>query len=171
MLQFRGFTFVEIILVVVVLGVLAAVAVPALSGSYRNLLVQNTAQDMAALMRYAQSRAITQDAEILLVFDQRRRSYRLKSLTSSDGSLDANAQDAIPRRWGRTFRVPEELTVEIENQEIGFFPDGRISKARICICREDTCLTVSTREQRGRVLVFNGRLETTETPSPSGERF
>ncbi len=158
----RGFTFIEIILVVVVLGILAAVSVPAISGSYKNLLAQESAGQAAALMRYAQGRAVTRNRTVQFAFEEGLRTYRLRQFTPSEGG-DAPACDTapetIPGRWGRLFRVPAPVKVEAAGTTVNFFPDGQMQRERIFFCHQEQCVTVSTREQRGRVLVINGRIE------------
>jgi len=155
-----GFTLIEIILVVVVISVLAGVAVPHFSRSFKNLLVQTTVNQLASVMRYAQGRSIAQRAVIRLIFKENLNAYQLQQATDTSDPLNAEeAFEPLPNRWGRWFLIPVGVEAEATRRTIEFYPDGRIQKARVILCHEQRCLTVSSRDQRGRVLIFDGRLE------------
>ena len=152
----QAFTLVEIILVVVVLGAVTMFAVPNMRGAFKSVQLKRTASDAASLMRYAQSRAVLKDMEIVFEFDEPQRMFRI--LTSRE-DVSSKGQDVIPGRWGRAVRVPEPITCELGQGALRFYPDGRADKARLICCHESRCLTVSTQDQRGRVLLIEGRVD------------
>ena len=65
----RGFTLVEILLVVMLIGLAAGLAVPNFSGSFSSLQLRETAENLGYLMRYAQSRAIIRRQPCRLEFN------------------------------------------------------------------------------------------------------
>ena len=156
----KGFTFIEILLVVVLLGVLVAVSVPNLQASFKTLLLKDTAQDMATLMRYAQSRAIVKKTTIEFVYDDLARSY---ALFQSDGGQDLDdGQRELKRisgKRGRDFRIPSEIECKTTDSRITFTPDGKMSYSRLYLCLSEKCMTVSTQDQAGRVLLLEGTFE------------
>lgn len=156
----RAFTFIEIILVVVILSVLAAVSIPNFSGSFGNIILTSTANQIASLMRYAQGRAVTHRQGIRFVLGRDMRSYRLRQQPVNErGEPVMDDDETLPGRWGRTFTVPAELELEATQRTFEFYPDGRIEGGRLFLCRRDKCMTLSTRDQRSRVLILNGRVE------------
>lgn len=151
----KGFTLVEMLLVVVILGVLAAMTVPNFSKSFFGLKLQETTNNISYLMRYAQSRAITKNQQVRLVLDESSMHYWL--LQGSSSGYDENAQtdyQQIPNRWGRQFEIPLGITVEATNPTVEFYPDGKIEKVQIKVCYNDRCMIVSTETQRGKIHVF-----------------
>ncbi|MEM6332665.1 MAG: GspH/FimT family pseudopilin [Planctomycetota bacterium] len=84
--QRSAFTLIELMVVIVVIGVLAAITVPRFSGSFERAALRSEAQSLADAMRYARSQAIIQRRVIRLawlddVHDQRpgdQPGYRLE---------------------------------------------------------------------------------------------
>lgn len=66
-----GFTLVEIILVVVIIGMAAAVAVPVFTGSYRGAKLRTSARTVVSTHRAAQTKAILSQTYISILYDTR----------------------------------------------------------------------------------------------------
>jgi Tfp pilus assembly protein FimT len=150
--DYPGFTFVEILLVLVVLVVITSISIPNFSKSYNTLLLQTTVNDIAYLMRYAQSRAIIKKKTVRFIFGDHTMSYRIYQQGTDTES--PSGYNPIRGRWGRTFNIPEGITVETTRPAINFYPDGQIKKGRINVCHKSKCMLISTEERRGRVQIF-----------------
>lgn len=151
----RGFTLVEILLVVLLLGIVAGFAFPDLSQSYARFQLNQEADHLAYLMRYAQSRAIIQQQEHRLAMNPGEGTYRLTHRAADFKDEDSEMPfQRITKRLGRTFHIPEELSLETDNETVGFYPDGKMDKVRVTLCRKEKCLIVSTGEISGYVHVF-----------------
>ena len=148
----RGFTFIEIILVVLVLGILAGLSIPNFSHTYQRLQLRKTAEDLAYLMRYAQSRAITTNFLLRLEFDSQYTSYWLSEKEIEDSPLASYQR--LSSQFGRVFHIPSKVSVQSDHQTIDFYPDGNIAKQSITVCSFKQCMVVSTKEQRGSVYVY-----------------
>ena len=155
-----GFTLIEIILVLLLLAIVSGLTVPNFSKTYQRLELKKAANDIAYLMRYAQSRAIAKGHQIRFEFAEDFTGYELKEQSSDKKQADEEFKN-ISGRLGNHFQVPQILHVSSEDTVINFFPDGTIDKQRISVCsvKEEKCFTISTQEQRGRVLVFHEKLE------------
>lgn len=155
-----GFTLIEVMLVVVVLAVALGVAVPNLSVSWQNFGVQKAADDLAYLMRYAQDRAVRADKQLRMNFVVQARSYALteESIDDRDPSAEKKFQP-VAGRWGKLVVLPEAINMEPTQNSVDFSADGRMSRVRVVLCRQQNCLTVSTQEQSGMVDVLKGRVE------------
>lgn len=168
-LRSRGFTLLETMLVVIILAVLAGAAIPNFSQTYRQLRLKKTAEDLANLMRYAQGRAVTKGIPLRLEFDSAGRMCGLTQAepAGEDEIVEAADQHNFQRiagGMGRKRKTPDGLRIVAEKPQIYFYPDGRIDKAFIYVCRTENssaCHTISTREQRGYVKIFDYEL-----PSP-----
>ncbi|MFA5059229.1 MAG: GspH/FimT family pseudopilin [Candidatus Omnitrophota bacterium] len=156
-----GFTLVEILLVVALIAILAGLSLPRFSKTYAHFQLQTTAGQITDLMRYAQGRAITKKRTLKLEFDPSYKKYRLSEEKRSPWQDDEEVQEfeEIPGRFGREFLVAENISVEYEDPDIRFYPDGKIDPARIYVCeKNENCLTVSTQEQYGHVQTFEGKI-------------
>ena len=74
---FNGFTLVEIIVVVVILGIAALIAVPMLS-SAADMQVRAAANRLAADLDYAKGLAVTHQTGYAVVFDTTNESYDIR---------------------------------------------------------------------------------------------
>ena len=150
----KAFTLVEIILVVVLCSIMAAVAIPQLGRTYTTLQFKQTVDDLAYLMRYAQSRAITQNHTLQLQWSPDFSQY---SLMQKDEAVKDAAFVPLDGKMGRSFLIPKGITLTSTKAVISFYPDGNIDEEAMEICQEKRCLTVSTKIQNGYVRVFDAR--------------
>jgi len=84
--QTRGFTLVEIILVVVILGIVAYLAMPMVSNA-ADIQVRAAANRIAADIDYTKSMAITNQQSYSVVFSPTGESYEIR-LTSTNTVID-----------------------------------------------------------------------------------
>jgi len=150
----------EIVLVLALISVMAAVSLPNFRGSFGNIILHTSANQIASLMRYAQGRAVTRLQPVQLVLGNDMRTYRLLQMgTDEDQDEETGIYESVPGRWGRTFSVSPEIVLEANQPTFEFTPDGRITGGRIFLCQKEKCCTLSTQDQRARVLILKGRVE------------
>ena len=158
----KGFTLIEILLVVVLLGIIAGAAFPSLGKSYTMMRLQVEANDLSYAMRYAQGKAIAEKRKHRLEFNSDFSKYFILEDSGNDvefeGDEDSSYVDGEYRRFsgrrGRTFKIAEDITVDAAKQSVEFYPDGSIEKIQVNLCYGKKCLVVSTQEHRGRVQVL-----------------
>ena len=73
-----GFTIIEILIVVVLIGIAAMIAVPMMS-SAGSMQIRSAANMIAADLEYAKSMAISRGQNFSVVFDKTTESYRIKN--------------------------------------------------------------------------------------------
>lgn len=146
-----AFTMIELLLVVLILSVIAALAVPNFSHSYAKIQLRNNVYDIANLMRYAQSRAVIRNKTMRLQIDLTTKKYWIEEQVE-DGF------QSFSGRMGGKYSVISGASIEQEHDHILFYPDGRIEKVYITVCRQENCYTISTKEQRGFVHVLQGKM-------------
>jgi prepilin-type N-terminal cleavage/methylation domain-containing protein len=78
----KGFTLLELIMTLIILGIILAMAVPSFLQWRKNLAYRTTAREVVAALREARSRAITDNQPHQVIFDSVNKQYRLADYTT-----------------------------------------------------------------------------------------
>ncbi|KPQ30031.1 MAG: type II secretion system protein H [Marinobacter excellens HL-55] len=105
-----GFTLIEILVVLIIVGLLAALAVFNMAGSSQQRELENTVQDLYLLMQTASEQAVLNNSELGLLLDE--DSYRFVAFQDDTGEWEMSGE-----RLFRSRPLPEwlVLTDYIEN--------------------------------------------------------
>lgn len=153
-----AFTAVELILVVLILSILAGLTVPHFSRTHKTFELKKQAQDLAYMMRYAQSRAVAKGKRMRLEFLSDFSVYQLTEESETDLAQEGERSfETIAGRMGRAVTVPSSIKFQSEGADVHFYPDGSIDKRRVSVCQQEQCWVISTREKRGHVQIFEGK--------------
>jgi prepilin-type N-terminal cleavage/methylation domain-containing protein len=145
----RGFTLLELILVMVILSTVLAMAAPSLRGFFGSRKTHDEAAQLLALTQFARSQAISEGITYRLNFDTKDRTYWLTSQR-------AGAFEKLKTEFGYVFTFPNDITVELEDVEkdnnkmfFAFTPQGTVTAGTIRLIDrrglvlEITCPTVT----------------------------
>jgi general secretion pathway protein H len=116
-----GFTLFELLIVLVILGLALAVAVPLFARALPGLELKSSARTVAATLREARSLAIADNREIAVAVDIDTRTIDLAGLRRE--TLDAGIDL-------RLFTAAEEL-IDRGAGRIRFYPDGTSTGGRV----------------------------------------
>lgn len=130
----KGFTLIELIFVMVLLAIGAAMVAPAMSSFYRGRLLSSEAKRLLALVHYGQSRAIAEGVPVLLWINAKDSTYGLRvPSTEAEGDERASQFTADPTITLDTPATDTPLVSEQDDETLGltdglpvirFTPDG-----------------------------------------------
>lgn len=133
----RGFTLIELILVLALLAVVLGVAAPSLARFFHARKLDEEAQRFLALTRYGQSRAVSEGVPMVLWVDPDAGAYGLEAETSYTGEdpraiefeVDPSVRVEVETRADDVWRQAWEQTRRIAGNKpaIRFTPDGFLS--------------------------------------------
>ncbi|MBE0485661.1 type II secretion system minor pseudopilin GspH [Marinobacter sp.] len=106
-----GFTLIEILVVLIIVGMLAALAVFNMAGSSQQRELENTVQDLYLLMQTASEQAVLNNAELGLLLDE--GSYRFVAFQDDTGEWKMSGERLFRYRALPDWLV---LTDYIENE-------------------------------------------------------
>lgn len=123
----RALTFVELLLVIAIIGVMTAVAVPQIKKTLESYELENFVKDIYYLTYYLQSDAISLG-----------KIHRL-NINKDSGEFQADYRDNsqfvnLKGRHGKVFKAPQDITISVEPAErrfVFFYPDGSTDKVSI----------------------------------------
>ena len=105
----KGFTLIEIMVVMVIIGVMAAMAAVVVSGNKERRQLENEARKLLAILQLTQEESVFQNVEIGVSIDS--EGYEFKALDETNMSWVAMSQDFLKKR-----SFPEWLDVEFKGQ-------------------------------------------------------
>ena len=136
----RGFTLIELILVMALLAIVLAISSPSLSRFFKSRSLESEARRFMALTRAAQSRAVSEGVPMVLWLETKSRAYGLnadKSFVEEDPKAEQFAVDAsleVEVRHSSEAAAALQL-VQFRNEKLDtgtlytlrFNPDGFVS--------------------------------------------
>ncbi|MBL7170985.1 MAG: prepilin-type N-terminal cleavage/methylation domain-containing protein [Candidatus Omnitrophica bacterium] len=141
----KGFTFLELLIVIIILGVIMGFSIPRFQGAFNNLQLKMAAHDLSQFFRYAQGEAARDERIHKIVVDN--HSYWLMVEKEDED----NEFERTSGRWGKTNIINKNIEVAAENDEIFFYPEGWIDRVEIGLKRGDASYTLTTKERQGYV--------------------
>src|SRR6185369_17275731 len=107
-----AFTLVELILILAVIAITAALVLPRLSGFFRGRVLDSETRQLLALMHHGQSRAVSAGVPMVLWIDEKQSTYGLEE---EPGYSDKDP-DAVE------FTLDKDLQFEIQKPDAGTAP-------------------------------------------------
>lgn len=126
-----------------------ALAVPNFSRGYSQFQLNKTADDLLSVSRWAQAMAIGQERTYALTFPGDRRSYQLQYINSENNSDGTPSFVPVKGTLGRSHMVPDNVHLDIHDDNIEFYPDGTIDPATVELSSSGKKIGLSTIEERG----------------------
>jgi general secretion pathway protein H len=138
-----GFTLLELIVVVVILGVMAGTAIPLFSGALGKQKSEGIIQEFVLTLRLANQRSVFRQEKQDFVVDFRKNRYWFETMQrgkySKKEKMRAVETRELPSRFEflMVYFPSTDETEERRNARISFYPDGTATETVILIGRED----------------------------------
>jgi prepilin-type N-terminal cleavage/methylation domain-containing protein len=132
-----GFTLLELVVVVSIVSVIFALALPALGDGLRRWRLQGAVQEVATILKFARNQSVAGRAPVQVVLDRSRNVYWLDSAEHDPQS----ALDEVVEKGIRLYAMPAGIRLGgiavagadpgVERVGILFFPRGSSTGAEV----------------------------------------
>lgn len=135
----KGFSLIELLVVVALAGILAAIAFPSFTQWRQNMEYREAARDVVSVLRDARSRAISTNREHRVEFDAVNRQYKMRrgNLAANSNWDVAEVVSVVVKNWvilpvgvNMMYTATCNSNVDID---IEFNPNGTSGTGTICI--------------------------------------
>lgn len=138
MRQLRAITFIELLLVIAIIGILTGISISTFRKTFEHLQLRSFSRELQTFMNYLSQRSIVEGKPIYLNIDNEQRQYWAKI---------KDAQNRL-----KTYKIPAGITIEAEEKQIIFYPDGDIDKITINLAGfDEQKVTLTTKGVFGSV--------------------
>jgi prepilin-type N-terminal cleavage/methylation domain-containing protein len=177
--EIRGFTLIEILLVVVIVTMIAGLGGGYCVGSYKRLIVEKTARQLLLMATYARIMAIEQQRPYELQIDAGNRGFLLAT-TDLDKQTGETQRVVVRDYYCRPVEFDgdvkfedvvlatptgEPLTDSTEEQKVVFLPNGSAESAVLQIGDGKTHYTVAVVAATGKATLSSGTAQEIDTVS------
>ena len=142
----RGFTLVEMLIVMAIMALILAVVPPLFSGSLSSATLKAAARDVAAGLRSARSEAITLNKEVRFRLDLEAHSFTIG---------DDKTALSLPPDVDLVLFTAMSETIDGQVGSIHFFTDGSSTGGGISLIYEDRRFEVMVDWLTGRVTILD----------------
>jgi general secretion pathway protein H len=112
--RLQGFSLIEMLVVLAIIGLVVAIALPYYGGVPDQIRLRATTQSIVTAMKSTRAAAIAQDAEMALVFDMGKRTFSSPAVAAAELPKDVQIDLTIAALAGEN----------ASRGSIRFFPDG-----------------------------------------------
>ncbi len=122
----KGFTFIELMMVFALSGILLSFSWPAFSGLFRAYQLETTADHLRNCVDYARTSAIIEKRRYKLEVQKNPAGFALYKEEPASGVATFVSCGG---RWMRSLRLPDNISLSGEPSEVYFRPNGTSTSA------------------------------------------
>lgn len=165
----RGFTLIEVLVVIVLMSLVLGLGGGLYAGSYQRMLLEKAAKDIFLMARYARVAAIESQKPFQLMFDRANQRFWVVTTEQDETTLETS-QTVVSNSFCRPQTLPDSVTFEkigivslSQTDEdvtvesfVTFLPDGTADTAAIQVGNGQTHYTVGIAASTGKVTLISG---------------
>lgn len=137
----RGFTLVEILVVIVIMGVIVATIASAMGYSLTGQQMRSASRDLVAALRYTRGQAIVKREPQVLLLNVDDKSYRVANRSPVQ----------LPPQFDLAIETARQEMLSRGEGGIRFYPDGSSTGGNIELSRGDTVWRIDINWLTGEV--------------------
>jgi general secretion pathway protein H len=141
----RGVTLLELLIVLVLMGLIAAMTIPIFGNGVSTTELKSAAREIAAGLRLARSQAIAQRTESVLVFDVAARAFNVPP--------DTRIHTISPKIDMKLYTAQRDIVGD-NIGAIRFYPDGGSTGGRVTLASGERKFDVDVDWLTGRVAIL-----------------
>jgi len=128
-----GFSLTELMVVLVIFGIMTAVALPGLNKFLRSVDLNGQVQQTATMIRVVRQRAITENNNYVVYWDNTVQGFGWYDDDNNNGVKDVTEKRKDPVGFAAWITVSNSVSNPFASQITTFFPNGSASQSGTCI--------------------------------------
>jgi general secretion pathway protein H len=141
----RGFTLLEMLIVLVIMGMIAAITIPIFGNGVSTTELRSAAREVAAGLRLARGQAIAQRTESVLLLDVAGRAFSVPP--------DGKVHPLSPGIDIKLFTAQRDIVTD-NIGAIRFYPDGGSTGGRVTLASGERKFDVDVDWLTGRIAIL-----------------
>ncbi len=141
----KGFSFIELMVVLIILGLSISLITPSLSRMLRTVELKSATKKVAGILRYCRSEAVNKGQVVQVLFDSNLREVQVQSMESKEVlSEEESKKGGLPKK---SYSLPEGIRIRkvdlassqspSDSPSIEFYPNGGSNGGSILLDGED----------------------------------
>jgi type IV fimbrial biogenesis protein FimT len=159
LLNQKGFSFIEVVMVMVIIGIVCTMAAPSMTGMMKSYRLKSAANDLAATLQLARMTAISQNANSVVTFNTGNQSYLAFSDNGDGGGTAKDGVQSGTEPTIKTINIRTEYSNEVTMGTPSFGLTNFFNAQGSCNAAGSITLQNSSGESRQIVIAQGGSVK------------